>query len=406
MNQFSKSSWQFFRVTFRSHNYFLVIERLVMRSGILPELFKLAGLTYSLKVFDEADGHIMEGALLSDDNTWFPIERGVPCFLDGIMRPDWADFAKRHNLPCSSGGRYASREDQGEQAKTTVSFSDKWKRFKSYGLEMSHQNFLQEWYCKKLGLPDTESLKSFYADRDLILECGPGSGFNARFMAENCRGHVVAADISEAAHTTFENTKGIENCHVIQADLMNLPFSDDTFDFIIADGVLHHTPDTKKAVNALYRKVKPGGQFFFYVYRKMGAARQFCDQYIRTAFMKLEPEECYKACEGLTELGREISRLNATIKLENGVDVLGIPPGEHDVQRILYYNFVKCFWNDAFDFETNNMVNFDWYHPHNAWQHTEEEVKGWLDELGVIDCTFNPSNPNGISVLLRKPDTL
>jgi hypothetical protein len=30
-------------------------------------------------------------------------------------------------------------------------------------------------------------------------------------------------------------------------------------------------------------------------------------------------------------------------------------------------------------------------------------VRGWLDELGVTEVAFNDSNPNGISVLLRKP---
>ena len=136
----------------------------------------------------------------------------------------------------------------------------------------------------------------------------------------------------------------------------------------------------------------------------MGAARQFCDRYINQAFSKLKPEECYQACEGLTELGRELSRLGAKIKLEIGIPILGIPPGEHDVQRLIYYNFAKCFWNEAFDYETNNMVNFDWYHAAYAWQHNEQEVRGWLAELNVTEFVFNPANPNGISVLLRKPD--
>ena len=258
--------------------------------------------------------------------------------------------------------------------------------------------------CKKLGLPDIDALKDFYRAKKRVLEVGPGSGFNTRFIAENCPGEVFALDVSDAAFTTFENTRDLQNCCVVQADLMEAPFPDETFDFIIADGVLHHTPNTRSAVEALYRKVRPGGQFFFYVYRKMGAARVFTDDYVRQNFMPLSAEECYAACEGITELGRELSRLNATITLEKPIPVLGIPAGTHNVQRLLYYNFLKCFWNEAFDYETNNMVNFDWYHPHNAWQHTDEEVEGWLKDLGVKTYTFNDANPNGISVLLTKPE--
>ena len=156
-------------------------------------------------------------------------------------------------------------------------------------------------------------------------------------------------------------------------------------------------------MRALYRKVKPGGEFFFYIYKKMGAARQFADEYIRGEFSKLTPDACLEACRALTEMGRELSRLDATITLTKPIQVLGIPAGMHNVQRLLYYNFVKCFWNEAFDFETNNMINFDWYYPHDAWQHTPEEVECWLRSLGVRDYKFNDANPNGISVLLTKP---
>ncbi len=49
------------------------------------------------------------------------------------------------------------------------------------------------------------------------------------------------------------------------------------------------------------------------------------------------------------------------------------------------------------------MVNFDWYHPHNAWQHTQRKVAGWLEELGCRQYVFNDANPNGISTFLTKP---
>jgi SAM-dependent methyltransferase len=339
--------------------------------------------------------------LRAPDGLWFPIIDGIPSFLTGAMQRDLSAFAARHGLPYRRSRESDARDLA--QAKTTLSFSDKWRRFRSYGLEPAHQDFLFGWYCRKLGLADREELIAFHAGRQRILECGPGSGFNTRFMAEHSRGEVYALDISDAAFTTFDNTRHLPNCAVVQADLMEAPFPDDYFDLVIADGVLHHTPDTRAAVAALLRKVAPGGQFFFYLYKRMGPARAFSDGLIREAFGRLTPEECYRACEGLTELGRELSRLGAKVRLEKPIPVLGIPAGEHDVQRLIYYNFLKCFWNEAFDYDTNNMINFDWYHPHNAWQHTEEEVAGWLAELGIGDYAFHAANPNGICVLLRKP---
>jgi SAM-dependent methyltransferase len=359
------------------------------------------GASLRLSNYEGDDSHVMEGALKMPDGAWYPILDGVPCFLEGPLRPDLSAFAEKHGLPRPPLEK--SPPEATEQTRTTETFSDKWRRFRNYGLEPGHREFLLGWYCKKLGLQDLAALKAFYRDFGCVLEVGPGSGFNTRFIAENCNGDVFALDISDAAYTTFENTKDLSNCTVVQADLMDAPFSDDYFDFIIADGVLHHTPDTRKAVESLLAKVKPSGHFFFYVYRKMGPARQFCDEYIRERFTKLSPEECYAACESLTELGRGLSRLNAEITLTKPIDVLGIPSGTHNVQRLIYYNFMKCFWNEAFDFETNNMVNFDWYHPVNAWQHTEEEIRSWLADLGISEFHFNDANPNGISVLLTKP---
>jgi SAM-dependent methyltransferase/uncharacterized protein YbaR (Trm112 family) len=354
-----------------------------------------------LEVFDARGTEIIEG-LLTSGTHWYPIIGGVPRMLFGAVRDHYPDFIARHQL----ADRYphdTSPPPPSTQTATNVTFSDKWRRFKNYGFEQEHQQFLGGWFVKKFGLTSADQLPAFYRSQQNILEIGPGSGFNTKFMAEHCPGTVVSVDISEAAITTYGNVGHMPNTHIVQADLMNIPCEDNTFDFAIADGVLHHTPSTRRGVEAVYAKVKPGGQFFFYVYRQMGAARRFADQYLREHLSPLTPEACYEACEGITELGRELSRIDASITLEKGIPLLGIPPGTHNVQRLLYYNFLKCFWNDAFDWETNNMVNFDWYHPHDAWQHTDDEVRGWLADLGVTEYAFHDANPNGISVLLRKP---
>ncbi|MBX2869840.1 MAG: methyltransferase domain-containing protein [Acidiferrobacterales bacterium] len=358
-----------------------------------------------LEVYEKEGSHIVEG-LLTDrvNDVWFPIVRGVPVFLMGELKPDFSAFLDKHKLSQRLGveTKAIKTEEQKEQSKTNKTFSDKWTRFQEYGLSPTHQEFLYDWYCKKFAVDSVEKLRALFASKSRILECGPGSGFNSRFMAENTDGEVYALDVSDAAFTTYGNTNHLSNCYAIQADLFDGPFENNSFDLIVADGVLHHTPDTKKAVFRLYEKLAPGGNFFFYIYRQMGAARKFCDAHIRDAFMHLEPEDCYKACESLTDLGKALADLGAKITLDKPVEVLGIPAGTHDVQRLFYYNFVKCFWNDAFDYETNNMVNFDWYHPHNAWQHTEEEVVGWMEELAVSKFQFNDSNPNGISCFLTK----
>ena len=50
------------------------------------------------------------------------------------------------------------------------------------------------------------------------------------------------------------------------ADAENLPFDNDTFDVVYSFGVLHHTPDTKKAISETNRVLKPGGRSFVMLY--------------------------------------------------------------------------------------------------------------------------------------------
>ena len=70
--------------------------------------------------------------------------------------------------------RCSKRPEASEQAKTNKTFSDKWRRFKQYGLEPEHKEFLFGWYCKKLGVPDLDALKAFYGSKKRVLEVGPG----------------------------------------------------------------------------------------------------------------------------------------------------------------------------------------------------------------------------------------
>ncbi|MBC8043267.1 MAG: class I SAM-dependent methyltransferase, partial [Rhizobacter sp.] len=52
------------------------------------------------------------------------------------------------------------------------------------------------------------------------------------------------------------------------ADAEKLPFAADSFDAVYSFGVLHHTPDTQKAIDEVYRVLKPGGKIVIMLYHK------------------------------------------------------------------------------------------------------------------------------------------
>src|SRR5436190_627862 len=142
-----------------------------MRRELLNALDPRLGIRAAdTKVFFSEGDQIVE-AILPTAKDWVPVLRGVPCFLQGSLRPDLTEFAKRHGLAVPTESQ--TKAHHADQAKTNATFSDKWRRFRNYGLETSHQEFLRGWYCKKLGLETQDDLKAFYRDKKMILEIGP-----------------------------------------------------------------------------------------------------------------------------------------------------------------------------------------------------------------------------------------
>jgi SAM-dependent methyltransferase len=296
-------------------------------------------------------------------------------------------------LACASGHHFAIRDDVprmvpeesgplGDQTGTFDSFSAKWSRVDSAEVQ---QRFEAQyaWYVQRFGFGDEDGLREFLADKRTVLEAGTGLGGDAARFARLSDATVIGLDLSESIVTAQREFGAAENLHYVQADLLRPPLPAGRFDFVSADQVVHHTPDAAAAVRSLARLVAPGGVLAFYVYKVKSPIREYADDYVRERTTKMSVEECMEVSAQMSELGRELSRLGAKITLERGVPLLGIEPGEHDVQRLIYWHFLKCFWNEDFSPNLNDLVNFDWYHPPYASRHTEAEVRGWCDELGL-----------------------
>jgi SAM-dependent methyltransferase len=196
---------------------------------------------------------------------------------------------------------------------------------------------------------------------------------------------VIGLELSECVDEAARHARerGLDNTLFIQADLNRPPLRRGAFDFIISEGVLHHTPDTHTAMQALVPLLASGGELAFYVYRKKAPLREYADDYIRGLIQDLSPEEAWDLMRPLTGLAQSLSELEARVEVPEDVEVLGIAAGDYDVQRLIYYAMFKCYWNAALPFEENVHVNFDWYYPRYAWRHTEAEVREWLAVAGL-----------------------
>ena len=66
----------------------------------------------------------------------------------------------------------------------------------------------------------------------------------------------------------------------VKADICNLPFEDNSYDIIFCNHVLEHIPDDTKAMQELYRVLKPGGMGIFQIPQDLSRDVTFFDDSI------------------------------------------------------------------------------------------------------------------------------
>lgn len=115
-----------------------------------------------------------------------------------------------------------------------------------------------------------------------VLEIGCGMGCMIMNWAQH-GANVTAVDLNPVAieYTKKRFSTYNLNGDIQEADAENLPFSDNTFDYIYSWGVLHHTPGTEKAINEIYRVLKPGGSCGVMLYHRNSFLYRFLIQWMQ-----------------------------------------------------------------------------------------------------------------------------
>ncbi|WP_397363598.1 class I SAM-dependent methyltransferase [Olleya sp. R77988] len=144
------------------------------------------------------------------------------------------------------------------------------KRFLSYGYGTQRDNVLS---------PSTLSLErhrllwlylknetTFFSAEKKVLHFAPEQCFLKRFRA-----------LDNLEYTTTDLLSPIAD---VKADICDLPFEDNSYDIILCNHVLEHIPDDTKAMQELFRVMKPGGYGVFQIPQDLNRQTTFEDNTI------------------------------------------------------------------------------------------------------------------------------
>jgi len=203
----------------------------------------------------------------------------------------------------------------------------RYRRFLPYGYEKQRPNVLS---------PSTLSLERhrllwLYLKHETdcftaphkILHFAPEQAFYKRFRK-----------MSNLDYTTTDLNSPLAD---IKADICDLPFDDNAFDIILCNHVLEHIPDDTKAMQELYRILKPGGFGVFQIPQDLSREITFEDNTItnRKERAKIFGQYDHVRIYGrdyfnkLRSVGFQVEEINYTATLsEEDIDRYRLAKGE------------------------------------------------------------------------------
>lgn len=276
------------------------------------------------------------------------------------------------------------------QQHTNEAFSEKWQKYEQSDEKERLYQYQRDWYLQLYGFGTEAALADFLASKRVIFDAGCGLGYKAAWFARLApHALVIGMDFSDAARQAAAAYRELDNLFFIQGDIAQTGLAAGSVDYTSCDQVIMHTEDPAATFAELARiTAREGGEFACYFYAKKALPRELLDDHFRTACTTMDRAELWAMSEQLAELGRRLSALDVSFDCPD-IPALGIKGGLVDVQRFIYWNFLKCFWNEQLGRETSVVTNFDWYSPSNAQRFSEAEVRAIVDANGMAERFFH-----------------
>lgn len=321
----------------------------------------MCGNDLALESFEDVEGEVESGVLVCRRCGIYPIRKSIPRF-HATCWEESASFVERFREQLSShtlATSVSSAEEFLKRSKETKeSFGFEWTR---YHFDPQDQGWFKGHFLACTGIPE-----AWFAGK-FVLDVGCGMGRYPRLVSD-LGAEVVALELSHAVQRVKDTSNRSPRVHPIQGDLMRPPFKHDAFDLVYSIGVLHHTPNTRRAWSSIVDLPKTGGILAVQVYPRLRL--EWLNALLRSIATRIPRGALYYLCLAL-------------------VPIPGIPIVRTLLKPIPYSRARgwKERWND----------NFDWYSPRYQHHHTAQEVVGWFEASAYDDVKVLPKYPLSVS---------
>ena len=263
-----------------------------------------------------------------------------------------------------------TRKDTNIDMEVVKAFGEEWNKFHRFS-KKTIEKICAEYF---------DIIDERIVNKDTyMIDIGCGSGRWSEYFLDKA-GFVEAIDPSDAVFAADELLGTSDKVRITRASINTLPWPDETFDFGMSVGVLHHIPNTQQALDECVRKIKKGGHFYVYLYYKFDnrgflfKSLFYCSDLVRRVVSKMPSFLKKGICDVLAVFAYMPFVLLARLFFALGLKKLG-----NRVPLSAYAN--KDFYvirNDSLDrFGTRLEQRF-----------TKEEITVMMQRAGLTDIRF------------------
>ena len=311
---------------------------------------------FKLEVFVQESDEIISGVLQCKGcGQWFPISNAVPRIVSSDIydRSNFISEFEEHlgnlDVPIT--------EHLADHKSTVAAFDKEWAHYQEFGYDTRQYDF-----ARKTGV------KKGQINGDLVLDVGCGNGRFSVAAKEFGAAQVVSIDLISSIDKTYHRVKD-KGISCVQADILNLPFREKTFDFIFSIGVLHHTQDTKQAFLQLPPLLKKKGRISATFYKKLTVVRELTDTVIRFFTTRMPKAVVWY-----------LSYIPALL-----AKILHVVPVWKKEER--WVRLDEVVFNTIVHIRPDHVTCYDWWSPKIATRHTWDEVKEWFVQAELNKIT-------------------